>query len=188
MKKYILLVFAAVALTSSAQAQLSKKMAKDTIIWSSASALTPDLFQAKRSKGSGGYTSAGILFYTNEKNGNMIYHVEAFFLKSKSFLKDSSIYIMRHEQLHFNISELNARRLRQRIIARDFAKVKNIRQEIQRMYDKTAAETQRDQDKYDRETENGLNAVKQKMWSDTIAKQLEELKQFESTEIDIANK
>lgn len=182
------LILLGVVTSFTAQSQISKKLAKDTVIWNKEMGLTADLFQAKRSKGAAGYTSCGILFYSNEKTGNMIFNVEALFVKSKSFLKDSSLYVLRHEQLHFDICELYARKLRQKIIARDFKKVKNIVQEIQRFYDKTVAELNREQEKYDNDTEHGMNAVKQKMWSEDITRQLEELKQFESTEIDVVNK
>ena len=71
---------------------------------------------------------------------------------------------------------------------RDFTKVKNIQFEIQKMYDKVNGDLQKEQSKYDADTEHGLNAAKQKLWNENIDIQLGELEDYIVTEIDIANK
>lgn len=118
----------------------------------------------------------------------MLFVVEAVFLKSKSFLKDDSPYILKHEQLHFDICEVNTRKLRKAIMEKDFSKVKDIVAVITKIYNKAAEELTKEQYAYDGDTQNGMNGAKQKLWNERIEKELLELDGFSSTQIDIANK
>ena len=169
-------------------AQLSKKMAQDTIIWKKDSALTKDCFKTKSSGSAPAFSSIAIVTYQREYNGNMLYYVDAIFLKSKSFMKDESIYSLKHQQLHFDICELFARKLRQRISKRDFRRVTNIEKTVRVMYDKIVDEWQIVEEKFDKDTQNGLNAAKQQVWTDKIAAQLTALDQFTSTGVDIVKR
>ena len=81
-------------------------------------------FEGKARGKNFGNTVSGIYFHTKESDGTLKLLVEAIFVKSKSFLRDSSEYVLRHERTHFNITEVNARRLRKRFAEKDFTKVK----------------------------------------------------------------
>src|SRR5689334_15537067 len=116
--------------------QSSKKFAKDTIIWSGDRLLTVEDFQGRKSKNKAG-TSSGLFIHSEDKEGTLMFYVEAIFYKSKSFfMKDESPYALRHEQLHFDITELYARKLRQKIIQRDFKKTNNLREVIHKIFEK----------------------------------------------------
>lgn len=187
-------IFSALLLFLIAQhgyAQLSKKMAKDTIVWRQDSGLTKESFKAKR-QGSypfAAYSATALLFYTKDKDGALKFYIEAIFLKSKSFFnKEYSDYLLNHEQIHFDIVELYARKMRKRLDEKDFTKVNNAVAEIKKQYEKTLAEINKEQDKYDKDTQHGINSAKQQVWNESIAQQLKELEKYSSTEIDIANK
>ena len=160
-----------------------KKLRNDTIVWRADSLLNKDDFKS-RSKGSAlGFTASGIFLYPSENAGVLVFYVEAIFVKSKSYITKYSDYVLKHEQLHFDVCELYARKLRQKINEIDFKKVKNVQQVIQNAYAKINTEFGREQEKYDKDTEHGLNAAKQQVWADDIQKRIKELDAFSGTEI-----
>lgn len=155
----------------------------DTLIWNMDQPLTKEDFQSKRSmygREIPAYTSSAIYLYQKEDNGQLNFYIEAIFLKSKSYMSKESVYILKHEQLHFDITELYARKLRQLISQKDFTKVRNVVTEIERMYKKVTSEWEREENKYDSETQHGINAARQNIWNENIAAQLKELEAFSS--------
>lgn len=172
--------------------QISKKMAQDTLIWAPDYFLSKEQdFKAKRSAYGNkvpAYVTTTIFLYQQEVNGQLVFNVEAIMLKSKSYMKEETPYSLRHEQLHFDICELFARKLRQKIAQKDFARVKDIVGEIQKMYNKVTEEWRREEEKYDNDTQHGINAAKQQIWNDNIAKQLKDFEAYASISVDIVKK
>jgi len=166
-----------------------RRLKNDTIVWRSDSLLRVENFKAKpKANGPLGFSSVGIFLYPGESGGELLFYVEALFVKSKSYITKQSEYVLKHEQIHFDICELYARKLRQKISEKNFKKVKNFSEEIQEMYQKVAEEHLKEQNKYDSETEHGLNSARQKVWQEEVDKQLKLLEKYNSTEINIANK
>lgn len=176
---FILTIF----LSFHVSAQLTKRQALDTLIWTADQPLTKEDFQSKRSmygREIPAYTNSAIYLYQKEDNGQLNFYVEAIFLKSKSYMAKESVYILKHEQIHFDITELYARKLRQQIARTDFTKVRNVVSEMERIYKKIANEWQREENKYDSETQHGINGARQNIWNENIAAQLKELEAFAS--------
>lgn len=171
----------------SLSAQSLKKLNNDTVIWQSNYTLTMTDFKGKvpANKALGGQVMSGIVFFVREREGTPYFVVEAIIVKSKSFIRDSSLYALNHEQMHFNITEIFARKLRMRLTKLNFAKVSNIQRKLQEQYDKIGAELSAYQDRYDRETEHGQNPAKQKIWNEKIMLELSELNEVESTEVNL---
>lgn len=168
--------------------QISKKMAQDTLIWAPDYFLGKEDFKAKRSTYGNkipAYVTTSVFLYQKENNGTLMFYIEAILLKSKSFMKEETPYSLRHEQLHFDICELFARKLRQKVAQKNFTKVRDIVGEIQRMYDKTISDWKREEEKYDNDTQHGINAAKQEVWNDNIARQLKALDAFSSISVNI---
>jgi hypothetical protein len=162
-----------------------KKFAQDTIIWQNDSILTADDFKSKtKKKDQAAYTCSAIFFHTDGYDPS-VFFVEAIFLKSKSYIKENVPYLLKHESLHFDITELYARQLRQALHETDFTKVKNISSEINKLYTKASQDAEREQERYDKDTEHGLNAAKQQLWNEDIAKRLAAANEFSSTKISI---
>jgi hypothetical protein len=171
----------------SLSAQSFKKLNNDTVIWQSNYTLTMADFKGKvpANKALGGQVMSGIVFFVREREGTPYFVIEALIVKSKSFIRDSSLYALNHEQMHFNITEIFARKLRMRLTKLNFAKVSNIQRKLQEQYDKIGAELSAYQDRYDRETEHGQNPTKQKIWNEKIMLERTELNEFESTEVNL---
>jgi hypothetical protein len=104
--------------------------------------------------------------------------VEAQFFMNKSWTATSSQHILSHEQLHFDIAELYARKIRQRF---EEFKTNGIASfsKYQECYNLFWKESRNVQKRYDEETKHGQNKLKNKNWAIKIARQLDELKEFE---------
>jgi hypothetical protein len=119
---------------------LLPQSSKEKILWKENQKLTWEDFRGKpiRSANFVASTHTGISFtysYTL-KNGKMDlkYSVESFFYPEESWFRPDKVspYILKHEQTHFDISELYARILRKRLGEKSFSK--NIKPEIEAVY------------------------------------------------------
>lgn len=191
MKKWLMVLsFLSIYIIGFSQSSLSptiKKFKDDTIVWKKDSLLSQNDFKGKGHgrSGAAGYTTSSIFIYTNEVNGQLVFEVQALFIKSKSFLVENSEYVLRHEQLHFDITELYARKLRKMVSDKDFRKVSNMQSVIQNMYSKIVEQWQKDEQRYDDETTHGINAARQKEWVDNIHAQLAAFDAYSSPEVNI---
>jgi len=108
------------------------------------------------------------------------YVITNYFIKKSSWVTDSlSKGGLEHEQLHFDISELHARKIRKGIEDLRKKKLKKfISYEtviIRLLEERTAMNA-----KYDKESFHSMNLEKQKEWRKMIAKQLDALKKYAS--------
>jgi hypothetical protein len=164
-----------------------RKLRNDTIIWKQDSLLRKEDFKARgKSSGPLGYASTGLFMYPGESNGELLFFVEALFIKSRSYITQYSEYVLRHEQIHFDICELYARKLRQRFTETNWKTVRNMQSETARIYNKTVADLFKEEAKYDKDTEHGLNSAKQKIWEEDIQNRLKELEGYSRSSINIA--
>ena len=102
--------------------------------------------------------------------------VTKYFIKNRSWTVTNSIGVLAHEQLHFDIAELFARKMRKRFLELQQQNENNSETYIKEYY-KFRDEEALTQEKYDSEVL--FNSLKQKEWIDCIAKELDELKDFE---------
>ena len=100
------------------------------------------------------------------------YEVTAFFYPWQSWyhreLCDS--VVLGHEQLHFDITELYARRMREMLGRETFGP--NVRAEVRRIFKELNRELSEFQDQYDRETDFSRNREAQAHWNADIARRL----------------
>jgi hypothetical protein len=86
-----------------------------------------------------------------------------------------------HEQYHFNITELFARKLRQQIVLQKLL-IESIA--FKQLYFKMLRMLNEMQNKYDTETEHSLNETLQLQWQKYIDEELAKLDEFKSHIID----
>lgn len=124
-------------------------------------------------------TASGISY---EYSANLIHHevkldftVTAFFYPNESWYKPKVCdeHILQHEQLHFDISEVFARRMRMKL--RNTSFTENVKSEIRKIYKEILQELDELQDKYDWETNFSRNKEAQARWNAQIKEALERL-------------
>lgn len=130
-------------------------------------------------------TASGITFGFSVKtnNGNVegfTTSIASHFYPNKSWYFKEKVdgTILKHEQLHFDITELYARKLREQV-----SKLKpnrNIKKQLNSVHSLILQELNKEQNRYDEESEHSLNTIKQKKWEDYIARELQALVQFKS--------
>jgi hypothetical protein len=108
------------------------------------------------------------------RNGRrkITFEVKSYFYPNSSwYLKnDVSPYILKHEQTHFDISELHARILRKRLNAATFSD--KLKPEIEAIYRKVEDERKATQDAFDSESDHSKNKAGEAKWEAFIAEQL----------------
>ena len=160
---------------------------EETLSWNESRKLTWDDFKGSPNSNSDAValTASGITFgysvkTTNDRIVGYSASVEAHFYPNKSWYKTSKAddYILAHEQLHFDITELYVRKFRQqleRLVVNQNIKTQlnQIHQAINKALDKT-------QKTYDEETNHSINNAAQKYWQEYVHKELEKLDNFKS--------
>ena len=156
------------------------------IYWSKDKLLTWDDFKGKPVKGSpiAADTDSGFELRSsyNSNDHLLVIDLQTYFIKNKSWYKPEkkSETLLKHEQGHFDISELFTRKLHENIIEEKINE-KNISQRITQLNEKYTYELHKYQDLYDKETEHSINEKKQMEWNEKIAKELKELEKYTET-------
>jgi predicted secreted Zn-dependent protease len=122
-------------------------------------------------------TSSTILINFNYSNTTLNFDIKCAFDKSKSWVRIKNDHILGHEQGHFDITEVHARKLYKRLKEYQFRKG-NVSADINEIYQGVVNELQVMQNKYDKETDHSRNYPVQKEWEVTIAESLNEYKNF----------
>ncbi|MBC7949145.1 MAG: DUF922 domain-containing protein [Chitinophagaceae bacterium] len=114
--------------------------------------------------------------YNVGQNG-FTYKIQCKFSKTKSWGKSKTDYILQHEQGHFDIAEIFARKLNKKMSQYEF-KQSSYRKDLKEIYDEVTNEKEETQNKYDRETDHSRKKEQQGEWIKKIEKMLEELKEY----------
>lgn len=98
-----------------------------------------------------------------------------YFDRSRSWMKDhgKNVTTLQHEQLHFDITAIQACMLKRQIEQAAFTP-DNFRQQLKEMLDKVQAETGNMQNTYDRETAHGTIIDAQESWNARVSTALAE--------------
>ncbi|SIR03120.1 protein of unknown function [Maribacter ulvicola] len=120
-----------------------------------------------------GITYRFTTFYENNEL-QVDYKVFAYFYPTKSWYKPElcNDVTLLHEQLHFDITELYARKLRKQLAETKFTK--NVKEEIRKIYKATIRQLNDYQNRYDSETNYSRNLPVQERWVQEIEEALRE--------------
>jgi len=111
------------------------------------------------------------------------YQITVCFLRSLSCTIDTlSQFALEHEQLHFDIAELYARKMRQTVKSLRFKHEKNFNV-YSSSFKNIDAEQEQYQDRYDLETHHGNMVIKQKEWIKKVKGEMDKLKLYSSDNI-----
>lgn len=160
---------------------------EETITWNSEQKLTWDDFKAapRTDTHAVALTASGITFgYSVQKlNGRIVEfdaRISSHFYPNKSWVikEHANDHILRHEQLHFDITELHVRKLRQAV--NKLRASDAIRRQLDELHVEINKQLRRTQEAYDAQTNHSINLEAQKAWEKRIASELKNLEQFAS--------
>ncbi|WP_167851988.1 DUF922 domain-containing protein [Hymenobacter elongatus] len=165
-------------------AKPAAKPAPALITWSATRPLTWADFHSKPMPAEqlAALTSATIDVQVGCKDYVFSSEVKAVFIPHESWVRDkvkASPELLRHEQLHFDITELHARMLRQKI---SFLKLdcEHLNPAFNNLSNAAFSAWKREEFNYDRETNHGLSPTKQAFWEAQVKQRLALLDKFAS--------
>lgn len=159
----------------------------ETLSWNEQRLLTWDDFKdmPQPNTNAAALTASGISFgFSVNKTGQKITgfntNVECVFYPEKSWYKPklANNYILNHEQMHFNITELHARKFRKQIS--NTAPNQALKSQLNRLYETITKASVRMQRRYDSETNHSINKEKQQEWDIFITEELKKLDAFKT--------
>ncbi|HEX7846141.1 MAG TPA: DUF922 domain-containing protein [Chitinophagaceae bacterium] len=113
----------------------------------------------------------------NMSNNSFSYKITCSFSKNRSWGLHQNDHILGHEQGHFDIAEIYARKLNKEMGQYRFNK-QSYQQDLKKIYQDILKEKEDMQNDYDDETNHSINKEKQAEWLKKIAKKLEEYKEY----------
>lgn len=160
---------------------------EDTMTWSESRKLTWADFKATPDTSSDAValTASGITFgYSVKTSSSRIIDfkatVEAHFYPDKSwYIKHKgNNYILKHEQLHFDITELYVRKFRQqlgRLVVNQ-----NIKKQMDQIHVAINEALEKTQKSYDAQTQHSINEGAQEYWQGFVEEELNKLDKYKS--------
>ncbi len=166
-------------ITSVAKSQTAYSGERDLMTWNEFYKLQWHDFAGEPDENSNG--DAGSVVQIKAKpyllKKKVMYDVEAIFNKKKSWSRDQSITLLAHEQVHFDIAEVYARKIRKKIKElrdRGVEDVKTYNAAIRKLLQES-----NDVDaQYDLETLHGMLSKMQASWAKKIEDDLESLQHY----------
>ncbi|HEU4469862.1 MAG TPA: DUF922 domain-containing protein [Flavisolibacter sp.] len=147
----------------------------EVIPWSISNRLTWEDFQCEPKRGTDAVastsTSLGIAYQL--ERGKLVYDITCNFSKLKSWGLMKTDYILAHEQGHFDITEIFARKLNEALQNYDFNR-KTFKKDIGDIYQSIVRQKEEFQKMYDGESDHSRNRKKQYEWLEQIQLLLEE--------------
>lgn len=125
-------------------------------------------------------TVSGIVDYRGCEEGKIIYKIKSYFEKKYSWVKlaGRNDHTLEHEQIHFDITELYARKLRKELAERSFQCGQEV--EFEKFVNDFLQGWQKMQEDYDVETGYSNRHDEQHEWIDKVREELKEYEEYRS--------
>ncbi len=161
-----------------------QKTEKEIILWQEDRPLTWDDFKGKPERRFAAASTSYDILKTVNKNS---VEIKAVFFTQTSWKKTSWIndQVLAHEQKHFDIVELYARKLRKQIKETKFTSYEDLKTKLEVLYDANDKAMDKYQDLYDEETDGSMNGDKQREWQKKIMKEIKDLDAYKETVLKI---
>lgn len=161
---------------------LNRAFAQDTVYWQPSYKLKWEDFQGipDSSSKDGAISRPGVKYHLSANEDSFNVTVICFFLKSKSWskFKESDTLLM-HEQGHFDIAELFARKLRKAFAGYKF-NAQTVGKDIDQLFILNRQERTEMDMLYDKETDFSRNRKQQLLWIKKIKADLDTLQKYAS--------
>lgn len=183
--KIFIFLFLSLAFVRKKQDETYKE--REIIVWDKSNKLKWDYFKGKyhgSNKNAGTYSLIYSL-YTNNTLKSI--NIRACFVLKASWKTDKNLsdYLLNHEQKHFDITEIYARKLRKMLIDTFFKTETISRMEIPKIIRSNNKALNNYQDLYDQETNHSRNKENQSLWDKKIDDELNSLNSFTNNLIEI---
>lgn len=122
-------------------------------------------------------TSSSINIEFGYDDAGLEYTIKCSFNKQKSWVRIKNDEVLAHEQGHFDLAELHARKLHKALKAYKF-NARTVSTDVNKIYDSLMNAHHEAQSLYDNETDYSRNKPKQDEWQKKIADELKGLQQF----------
>jgi hypothetical protein len=122
-------------------------------------------------------TSSSINVEFGYDDNELNFTIKCRFDKSKSWVRVRNAGILAHEQGHFDIAEIHARKLNKALKAYRF-NPKTVSEDVNTIYDSIMSEHHQAQNEYDRDTDFSRNKEQQAVWLKRVAENLQQLRSF----------
>jgi hypothetical protein len=172
--KYFLLLFLIIPILTDAQ-----NKDEELLDWSASRKLTWNDYKASPEPGSdaAASTTSYLAIEYNISSSSFGYKIQSRFSKTRSWGLHKTDYILSHEQGHFDIAEIFARKLNKQMSGYSFNK-RTYQQDLNKIYHDILDEKEKMQDDYDKESDHSINKEKQAEWLKKISEMLKEYKDF----------
>ena len=151
----------------------------DELSWNEFYKLQWDDFQGEADKNSLGDAGTAVIIRARPflVKSRIKYDVVAIFNRKKSWARDKSPSLLAHEQLHFDIAELYARKIRRKIMELHNRGVNDIKVYNAAIQELLLESNEADQ-QYDLETLHGALSKKQAAWTAKVKDELAALQRY----------
>lgn len=151
----------------------------DLIPWSAARKLTWSDFQGTPDPKSpnAALTSSNVNIEFGYNDTGFQYTIKCSFDKNRSWVRIATNEVLAHEQGHFDIAEIYARKLNKAMAAYHF-NAQTADNDVNQLYENIMKEHRQTQIQYDQETDYSRNRPKQQEWLKKIATDLKSLEPF----------
>lgn len=122
-------------------------------------------------------TTSYLAIEYNITSSSFGYKIQSRFSRTRSWGLHKTDYILGHEQGHFDIAEIFARKLNKKMSEYQFNK-KTYQKDLNKIYHEILDEKEKMQNDYDKETNHSIKAAKQVEWLKKIKAMLEEYEDF----------
>jgi hypothetical protein len=153
---------------------------EDGLVWQAERRLSWEDFQSEADlkEPLHAMTSTNIEVEAKCRGNQMQFEVKCVFKTKDSWSKNKqSESLLAHEQMHFDLTEVHARLLRQKL-ARTPGLCGSDKARFGKIVDGYFAGWKTEQDQYDQESNHGLNQQQQRKWEEKIARRLQDLSLF----------
>lgn len=172
--KYFLSLFFIIPIVAFAQSNN-----EELLDWSASRKLTWNDYKASPDPDSdaAASTTSYLAIEYNITSNSFGYKIESRFSRTRSWGLYKTAYILSHEQGHFDIAEIFARKLNKKMSEYRFNK-KTYQKDLNKIYHDILDEKEKVQNDYDKESNHSINKEKQAEWLKKIEKMLGEYVEF----------
>lgn len=152
---------------------------EELIEWKNSKKLSWSDYKGKVDAGSPAAASTATYLsieYNVDRTG-LTYKITCSFSKNKSWTRDKTDHILAHEQGHFDIAEIFARKLNKKMQEYRL-NTRTMKDDLKKIYQDAMDEKEKMQNDYDEETNHSIFKDKQAEWLKKIEQLLEEYKNY----------